>query len=130
LQAQVVRCEGRENLAFRRLRGLRYDWGVIENNSQTVLIVDYGFLETFGGASQEPLNVFYLGVSRRARLRIAMWMWTNLEILTTAELSNTRLRSLDLDHLWRRRGHNPRRGHFVHVEKSELLEGKRSNFVV
>lgn len=58
LQTQVVWCEGCEHLALRRLRGLRDNWRMIENNSQAVLVVHYSFLETFGRAGQETLDVF------------------------------------------------------------------------
>jgi hypothetical protein len=58
LQTQVVWCEGREHLALRRLRGLGDNWRMIENNSQAVLVMHYSFLETFGRAGQETLDVF------------------------------------------------------------------------
>jgi hypothetical protein len=51
LKTQVVWCEGSEHLALRRLR-------MIKNHSQAVLVVHYSFLETFGRAGQETLDVF------------------------------------------------------------------------
>jgi hypothetical protein len=58
LKTQVVWCEGSEHLALRRLRGLRDNWRMIENNSQAVLVVHYSFLETFRRTRQEALDVF------------------------------------------------------------------------
>ena len=59
LQTQVVWGEGSEHLALRRLRGLWDNWRMIENNSKAVLVMHYGFLETFRRTSQKSLNMFY-----------------------------------------------------------------------
>lgn len=67
-------------------------------------------------------------MSRLARLRVNIRR--NLEILTTAKLSDTRLRRLDLDYLWRCRRHGPRRGHLFSWEVGVFWKQWRSKFVV